>query len=127
MFPAFPPGFLPQLRDVLPDVRAALADARYLAGQAAAERADSDISWLDAGADAADGSSPAAFTGSRHPGERDFPMFWSATRLARSGRLDAAAEAELITAALQAGLYGTEAEVRHVIEAARRYARRTRS
>jgi hypothetical protein len=42
MFPAFPPGFLPQLRDVLPEVRAALADARYLAGQAAAERENAD-------------------------------------------------------------------------------------
>jgi hypothetical protein len=46
MFPAFPPGFLPQLRDVLPDLRAALADARYLAGQAAAEREDGDVNAL---------------------------------------------------------------------------------
>jgi hypothetical protein len=49
MFPAFPPGFLLQLRDALPEVRAALADARYLAGEAAAEREDADGAW-EAGA-----------------------------------------------------------------------------
>jgi hypothetical protein len=59
---------------------------------------------------------------SRQPGDRRYPLFWAARKVARWGRLDADTSERFVDAALRAGLRGGEREARRTVEDALKYA-----